>query len=220
MGLLPVERLQPYVRPFTYVGVDLAGPFRISVGRRSEKRWICLFTCLTTRAVHLEIAKDLSTEAALMCIDNLTNRRGLPVTLRSDQGTNFIGALAALTKACLDKGIDWKFNTPKDAAAGGAWERLILIPKKTLEVALKDRAPQLETFQCAQIEAENMINSRPLIDVPVGSEEADPITPNHFLLGGSSFIPTPSPTTKICLRGQWNLKKAIMESAWKTWKTQ
>lgn len=68
MGQLPLERVTPYVRPFTYIGVDLAGPYIISVGRRREKRWIVLFTCLTVRAIHLETVGEISTTAFMLAL--------------------------------------------------------------------------------------------------------------------------------------------------------
>lgn len=66
MGQLPIHRVLPYVLPFTYTGVDLAGPFNVTIGRRHEKRWLFLFTCLTVRAIHTEACRDLSTPATLM----------------------------------------------------------------------------------------------------------------------------------------------------------
>lgn len=92
MGQLPTDRLTPFVRPFTYTGIDYFGPFDVAIGRRREKRWVALFTCLTVRAVHLEIAADLSTDACILCIRNFVNIRGVPARIRSDNGTNFVGA--------------------------------------------------------------------------------------------------------------------------------
>ncbi|XP_036347004.1 uncharacterized protein LOC118756341, partial [Rhagoletis pomonella] len=92
MGQLPVDRLTPYVRPFSYTGVDYCGPFFVTIGRRREKRWVALFSCLTVRVIHLEVAEDLSTDAFIICIRNFINRRGTPVRMRSDNGTNFVGA--------------------------------------------------------------------------------------------------------------------------------
>jgi len=83
MGQLPPDRLTPYVRPFTHTGVDLFGPLTISVGRRHEKRWAGIFTCMTCRATHLELAAHLSTEAFKICLRNFVNRRGIPVNIRS-----------------------------------------------------------------------------------------------------------------------------------------
>ena len=92
MGQHPEDRLTPYVRPFSYTGIVYMGPFTISIGRRQEKRWVAIFTCLTTRVIHLEISRDLSIDAVILCIRNFINRRGLPVRIRSDRGTNFVGA--------------------------------------------------------------------------------------------------------------------------------
>lgn len=55
MASLPVQRITPSLRPFSAVGVDYLGPVTVTVGRRSEKRWVALFTCLAVRAVHLEV---------------------------------------------------------------------------------------------------------------------------------------------------------------------
>ncbi|XP_036320990.1 uncharacterized protein LOC118735377 [Rhagoletis pomonella] len=150
MGQLPVDRLTPCVRPFTYVGLDYMGPFTVAIGRRSEKRWIALFTCLTIRAVHLELAKDLSTDTCLMCIRNFMNRRGAPVRIRSDNGTNFVGADKELRRQRIDfengkifnalanRNIEWVFNCPLNPHAGGCWERLVRSVKRAMGHALNN----------------------------------------------------------------------------------
>ncbi|XP_017476339.1 PREDICTED: uncharacterized protein LOC108366430 [Rhagoletis zephyria] len=88
----PLDRLDPFVRPFTYSGLDYFGPVAVTIGRRHEKRWVALFTCLTVRAVHLELAHDLSTDSCIIAIRNFINRRGVPAKIRSDNGKNFVGA--------------------------------------------------------------------------------------------------------------------------------
>ena len=62
MGQLPADRVTPFVKPFTYTGVDLFGPLLVTIGRRKEKRWAVIFTCLTVRAAHIELAENLSTD--------------------------------------------------------------------------------------------------------------------------------------------------------------
>lgn len=91
MATLPNARLAAYAHPFSYVGIDYLGPLDVAVGRRSEKRYVAVFTCLVTRAVHLEVAFTLSTESCIMAIRRFIARRGPPVEIFSDNGTNFVG---------------------------------------------------------------------------------------------------------------------------------
>lgn len=92
MGPLPAVRLEPFVRPFTYVGIDIFGPYSVKLGRSSVKRWVCLFTCLIIRAVHLEVVASLTTDACKKAIRRFIARRGSPQEIYSDNGTNFVGA--------------------------------------------------------------------------------------------------------------------------------
>jgi len=78
MVQLPIARVAAYQRPFTYVGIDQIGPIPLTVGRRKEKRWGVILTCLPVRAVHLEIAHSLDASSCIMCIRNLFNRHGTP----------------------------------------------------------------------------------------------------------------------------------------------
>ena len=92
MADLPPERLDYQSYPFTNVGVDYFGPFEVKLLRRSMKRWCCLFTCLTTRAVHIEVVRSLDTDSCLVAINRFIARRGKPTTIISDNGTNFVGS--------------------------------------------------------------------------------------------------------------------------------
>ncbi|XP_075163071.1 uncharacterized protein LOC142235696 [Haematobia irritans] len=91
MAPLPADRVTPYVRPFSYCGVDLFGPCYVTIRRSREKRWVAIFTCLTVRAIHLEIVANTSTDSFLLALRNFMNSRGVPVQIRSDNGTNFVG---------------------------------------------------------------------------------------------------------------------------------
>ncbi|XP_062714101.1 uncharacterized protein LOC134290893 [Aedes albopictus] len=92
MADLPHPRLKPYVRPFTFTGLDYFGPLIVKHRRSNEKRWVALFTCLTVRAVHVEVVHSLSAEACKMAIRRFISRRGAPQKIFSDNGTNFRGA--------------------------------------------------------------------------------------------------------------------------------
>lgn len=102
MANLLEDRLLPDKPPFTNTGVDFFGPFEISRGRGSVKRYGVLFTCLTSRAVHLEVSQSLDTSSCINAIRRFVSRRGQVSVLRSDNGTNFIGAERELREALKD----------------------------------------------------------------------------------------------------------------------
>ena len=91
MAALPEDRLEP-AEPFHYCAVDLFGPFLIKEGRKELKRYGVLFTCLSSRAVHIETANSLSTDSFINCLRRMIAIRGPIRQLRCDQGTNFVGA--------------------------------------------------------------------------------------------------------------------------------
>lgn len=98
LGDLPESRLAAYKLPFTYTGMDYFGPLEVTIGRRREKRYGVIFTCLTTRAVHIEVAHSLSTNSTIMAIQRMIAQRGRPAHLYSDNGTNLRGAERELKK--------------------------------------------------------------------------------------------------------------------------
>ena len=89
---LPKERLIPYQPPFTYTGVDFFGPFYVKHGQGSEKIYGCLFTCLTSRALHIEDMSSLETDAFIQALPRFISNRGHPKEIWNNIGTNFVGA--------------------------------------------------------------------------------------------------------------------------------
>lgn len=92
MANLPEETLTPDKPPFTFVGVDYFRPLEVKRGRSRVKRFGCLFTCLTTRAIHIEIAHSLDTDSMVKALRRFISVRGCPEQIRSDRGTNFTRA--------------------------------------------------------------------------------------------------------------------------------
>ena len=84
MADLPKERITPSP-PFTYSGVDYFGPFYIKQGRKDVKRYGVLFTCLASRAVHIETADTLETDSFINALRRFVARRGPVREVRSDQ---------------------------------------------------------------------------------------------------------------------------------------
>lgn len=99
MADLPDSRLGYQQPPFANTGVDYFGPILVRHGRKAEKRYGVLFTCLTMRAVHLEIAHSLDTDSCLMAVRRIMARRGRPANIWSDNGNNFVGAEKELREA-------------------------------------------------------------------------------------------------------------------------
>ncbi|XP_049886650.1 uncharacterized protein LOC126381173 [Pectinophora gossypiella] len=229
-GDLPYERLAAHARPFSYTGLDFFGPMYVTVGRHKEKRWGALFTCLTTRAVHIEISPSLSTDSAIMCLRRMAARRGWPVTIYSDNGTNFHGADEELRAAQREWGpqlkdfallqrTNWKYIAPGAPNQGGAWERLIRSVKTALVATLHERYPRDEVLATLLTEAEYTVNARPLTHVPVEPGDMEALTPNHFLLGTSGGLPTTGPCREVDRR-TWRATQALADVFWRRWLTE
>lgn len=183
------------------------------------------------RAIHLEIAHDLSTDSCIIVMRNFMNRRGVPTRLRSDNGKNFIGAneeakrfpdvfdTERIQNEFSTKGVEWFFNCPANPSEGGIWERMVQSVKRVLRHSLKERAPREHVLQRFLIEAENIVNSRPLTHLPISPDEDEPLTPNHFLIGVGNIPKTPtanSPGEKIpLLRKQWLIARSQIDAFWK-----
>lgn len=157
--------------------------------------------------------------------------RPTPKRIRSDNGTNFLGVAnelsrlpdffdhEAVRRELTVKGIDWQFNCPANPEAGGAWERLVQSTKRILAVTLKETAPRVETLRSMLLEAANILNSRPLTHVPVDAADADPITPNHFLIGhtGSTTTPGDIDNRQLCSHKQWRVCQQLTNRFWVNW---
>lgn len=155
----PIERIIPDLPPFTNVGVDYFGPADVKRGRSIVKRYGVIFTCMASRAVHLEVAYSLDTNSCINALRRFICRRGQVSHMRSVNGTNFVGAerelreaLASLNqhhivKSLSQRGIKWSFNPPAGSHHGGAWERIIRMVRKILSSVLRQQSLDDEEFQ-------------------------------------------------------------------------
>ena len=144
MAHLPTGSLDYQSYPFINVGGDCFGPFEVKLLRRTMKHWCCLFTCLTTRAIHIEIARSLVTDPCLVAVNRFIAGRGKPAIMISDNCTNFVGSARELKEYInswnndqnisdfAQKNIVWKFNPPGAPHFGGVWERLVRSCKKAM----------------------------------------------------------------------------------------
>ncbi|XP_062535266.1 uncharacterized protein LOC134204457 [Armigeres subalbatus] len=231
MAPLPEERLTPFVRPFSYVGVDYLGPLEVAVGRRREKRYVVVFTCLVIRAVHLEVAHNLSTDSCIMAIRRFVRRRGSPVEIFSDNGTNFVGAsnelaeqIKTINNECSETFTDartkWTFNPPSAPHMGGVWERMVRSVKEAIRALDDGRKLNDEILLTVLAEAEGFINSRPLTYMPQTSANDEALTPNHFILGSSSgnhdLLRTPVNLAET-LKTSYKRSQFLSDAVWSRW---
>ncbi|XP_058814526.1 uncharacterized protein LOC131678398 [Topomyia yanbarensis] len=177
MAPLPVQRITSCLRPFSSVGVDYLGPVEVTIGRRKEKRWVAVFTCLAVRAVHLEVIHSLTTQSCLMAIRRFACKRGMPDEIFSDNATCFKGADSEMQRIkkligsrCAEKisssTTTWHFNPPGAPHMGGIWERMVRSVKEAMTGLNYGRSLTDEILTTALAEAEDMINTRPLTYVP------------------------------------------------------
>ena len=173
--------------PFLNVGLDFFGPFYIQHrNRKLEKQYVCLFACLVTRAVHLEVCQTLDTDSCLLAIRRFVSRQGYPELINSDNGSNFTSAkkMLDLNKISVDnnytksqlqqQNITWKLNPPLAPHFGGIWERLIKSAKRTVLIFLGSQQLNTEIFQTIVAETEGLHNSRPItyVSSDTNDEEA------------------------------------------------
>lgn len=219
--------------PFTYTGVDLFGPFRVKQKRSSVKRYGCIFTCITTRAVHLEIVHFLSAESFLSAISRFTARRGFPRRIFSDRGTNFTAAEKELREAVKDlyedqttirtglisKRIEWSFNPPHSSHRGGLWERLIRSIRSILRSLIGQQLLTDEGLLTVMAEVERIMNDRPLTPVSSDSKDPEVLTPSSLLLlRGVPSVPLGTfNRDDSCTKRWWRQAQYMSDLFWRRW---
>lgn len=240
MADLPKDRLSEDP-PFTNVGIDVFGPWTIAARRTrggiaNSKRWAVIFTCLSIRAVHIEVIESLDTTAFINALRRFLAIRGPVKLIRSDCGTNFVGACRELgiNAKSLDSsdvgnflsenGCTWAFNPPHASHMGGAWERMIGITRRILDSMLIQNRhhhfthDMLATFM-AEVSA--IINARPLAPVSYDPEDPYLLTPATLLTqkqGNNAPAPGKLDTGNLYKR-HWQQVQGLANGFWKRWRT-
>ena len=190
MADLPEERLDASTA-FENVRVDYFGPFIVKIGRRKENRWCCLFTCLTMRAVHIEVVPKLDTDSCLNAIMRFIARREKPNTTISVNGTNFVRAVAwnkeRIEEYLIKRGMRWKFNPSAAPHFGGVWERLVRSCEKAMNAVLGNKSVTENVLSTTMCIVEQTLNARPLTPVSSDVNDLEALTLNHFLPGNKNI---------------------------------
>lgn len=225
---LPSERVVPSA-PFTTTGIDFAGPVNIRCLKQRDTAYIALFTCATTRALHIELVSDLTTDKFLLSLQRFVGRRGLPHTIYTDNATTFHAAnkelillWQALSSAKTQQyyaqnGITWKFIAPRAAWWGGWWERLIGIIKQCLRKVLGRSLLDEESLSTVLIGIEAALNSRPLVYEEGKDDSSAALTPAHFLTGRKLTAIPSSPDNDTRLKKIYKQQQDLLDCFWKKW---
>lgn len=242
MGQLPAARVSA-CRPFIQSGVDYAGPIslRTSKGRghRSYKGYICLFVrvCMATRAIHIEVVSDMTSQGFLSAFKRFVARRGHCTDLWSDNGTNFVGASRDLKTLFTDErsGIAneianclatnntrWHFIPPHAPNFGGLWEAGIKSAKYHMKRVIGDSTLTFEEITTVLSQIEACLNSRPLSKVSSNAEDPFPLTPGHFLIGEPLVLVPDSnyETSNISNLRRWQLTQRMVQHFWRRWQQE
>ena len=234
MADLPSARVDSTSPPFAAVGVDFFGPIMVKKDGREEKRYGCIFTCLSTRAVHLEVSHSLDTDSLIMCLRRMMARRGHPRVIYSDNGTAMRGAerelrgclrrwnQSRIASAMLQENVEWRFSPPAAPHFGGAWERLVRSVKRALQITIGRQALTDESLLTFLTEVEALLNSRPLTHVSDDPEDFEALTPNHFLLGRASpnLPPGIFHDSDITSRKRWRHGQRLVDHFWQRWRRE
>ncbi|XP_039275967.1 uncharacterized protein LOC120349603 [Nilaparvata lugens] len=241
MGDLPACRVLQS-EPFGQCGVDYGGPVRITMARRRNplilKAYICLFVCMSTKAVHIELVSDLSTPMFLSAFRRFLSRRGPCRVIYSDNGTNFVGAHAQLvqlaklldssefqntiTNELADYRVDWKFIPAASPNFGGIWEANIKSVKSHFIKVIGDQLLTYEEMNTALVQVEAVLNSWPLCPLSEDPNEPLALTPAHFLkLTPLTAFPmkdvTDIPVNRLT---RYELIDQLVQSFWNRWRKE
>ncbi|XP_029157246.1 uncharacterized protein LOC114929752 [Nylanderia fulva] len=239
MGNLPKPRITVPSRVFENCGVDYAGPYYYKQGLRKNtkliKCYMTIFVCFATKAVHIELATDMTSEAFLNVFKRFISRRGYPANIYSDNGLNFVGAEHELNELVVlfknqkfqheiagymsDKNVQWHFISPRAPHHGGLWEAAVKMAKVHISRITKDAHLRYEELQTLLIQVEAILNSRPLTPMSSDPDDLAPLTAGHFLIGGPlTSYPKPSLENLAINRlSRWQHLEQLRQHFWRRW---
>ncbi|XP_052567338.1 uncharacterized protein LOC120430428 [Culex pipiens pallens] len=239
MGELPSARVTTS-RPFARTGVDYIGPLyvRPAPRRPAVKVYVALFICLCTKAVHLELVTDLSTERFIQALRRFVARRGICDDIYSDNGTNFVGArnkMAELllllkdrkhrdivSKECSNQGIKWHFNPPSAPHFGGLWEAAVRSTKKLLLKTIGETPVTAEDLNTLLVQVEGCLNSRPLTPMSDDPNDLEPLTPAHCLVQSSLQTVPDADLSAIPMNrlDKFQTMQRMLQDFWTRWRRE
>jgi hypothetical protein len=237
MGDLPVKRLEP-ARPFINSGLDYCGPILIKTHRgrgkqKTIKAYVCLFICLSTKAIHIELVSDLTADTFLDALKRFVSRRGTVKSIISDNATNFIKAnkdlidlhqffqnseiSRKLVTTLSNENIQWKFIPPRTPNFGGLWEAGVKSVKFHIKRVVGETVLTYDELYTLLTRIEACLNSRPLVPMSNDPNDLTAITPGHFLIGEALTAPLEPDLTELKINqlSRHQLLERLRQHFWK-----
>ena len=242
MANLPLDRTE-VCPPFTNVGFDVFGPWAVQTrktrrGGVNAKRWGLVFTCLSSRAIHIEILEAMDSSAFICALRRFFALQGHAKLLRCDRGTNFVGAKTELDVAAseLDEnkvgkfvtecGCKWEFNPPHASHFGGVWERQINTIRRVSDALFTELCQSQLTHKLLvtlMAEVVAIVNARPIAALPSDTDDPQPLSP-AMLLTMKTRPPGPPPgqfmQTDIYAHRRWRRIQFLAEQFWTRWRRE
>ncbi|KAJ2954551.1 hypothetical protein O0L34_g2836 [Tuta absoluta] len=237
MGNLPPARITPSPA-FTHCGVDYTGAVDVKLNRgrgvRTTRGYIAIFICMVTKAVHIELVSDLTSQAFIAALVRLCSRRGTPKHIYSDNGTNFRGAAKILHdefkqyetmtsseffNAINEMKIEWHFLAPRWPTAAGVWEAAVKSMKFHLMRVMGNYKLDFEQLATLLTQIEACMNSRPLCPLTEDPEDLNYLTPGHFLTGRPMMsLPQENISERdLDIRNRWKIIELMHQHIWNRW---
>ena len=237
MAPLPPARVEAGNKTFETCGVDYMGPLEVRQDRNQLKRYCCVFTCLASRATHLEMAYDLTTESFLMALRRFLSIRGHSTrTIHSDNGTNFVGARQELVRGVQrlnqqkiinelsPQGIKWVHAPPLASHQGGIYEAVIRLVRKTMASLMAERHLRTLTDEGLVTllkEVEYILNCRPLTPVSTDPDAFEALSPIMLLTGSiGPGLPPDVFVKSDGLRSSWRACQLQADEFWRRWQVE
>lgn len=233
MGDLPAERVQQSP-PFHRTALDFCGHFNVKLHQLRyaiiSPVYVCVFVCMSTKAIHLEMISKLSTDAFVAALQRFVSRRGKPAYIYCDNANNFQGAANRFLKLITSEDpnlilfshnnrVEFRFNVPLGPHLGGLYEAAVKSFKLHLKRVMGDSVLTQEEFQTLTARIEAILNSRPLTPLSSDPRDYQVLPPGHFLIG-RPLVALPErqyDTESPPFLHRWNLVELYAQQFWQHW---
>lgn len=241
MGSLPLDRVN-VTRPFQIIGTDYGGPFNVKQSRIRKpvltKAYIVIFVCFVTKAIHIELVSDMTTNSFLACLKRFIFRRNKPTKIYCDNAAYYKGANNILNDLyelqnstshqdavhdyCNTERISFHFIPSYSPVFGGLWEAGIKSVKYHIKRVIGQAVLTYEELNTVLVQIEGILNSRPLTPMSADPDDMSYLSPAHFLTGSTltSYPELNLVGENVGKLSFWKQCEQMQQTFWHQWHKQ